>query len=150
MNIIDAFRQLGSYRAAARLCGTTDKTVKRAVERQQLGGPWTPRPRLSSKNTDAVMAIIGNAFAGPMVGSRPSGRCRASARRGLSGGRRNFRRAVFKGKAEWRQKRRLYRPVGANAVSAPVGGLDQVGDTTAPVLRRPGLESVSLHPLRGH
>jgi hypothetical protein len=24
MNIIDAFRQLGSYRAAARLCGTSD------------------------------------------------------------------------------------------------------------------------------
>ena len=24
MNIIDAFRQLGSYRAAARVCGTAD------------------------------------------------------------------------------------------------------------------------------
>lgn len=58
MNIIDAFRQLGSYRAAARVCGTTDKTVKRAIRRQQLAGPWTRRPRLSSKNTDAVMAII--------------------------------------------------------------------------------------------
>ena len=27
LNIIDAFHQLGSYRAAARLCGTTHKTV---------------------------------------------------------------------------------------------------------------------------
>jgi hypothetical protein len=37
LNIIDAFHQLGSYRAAARACGTTDKTVKRAVERHQAG-----------------------------------------------------------------------------------------------------------------
>ena len=58
MNVIDAFRQLGSYRAAARLCGTTDKTVKRAVQRQQAGGPWGRRARLLSKNTDSVMSDI--------------------------------------------------------------------------------------------
>src|SRR5260370_41414706 len=58
MNIIDAFGQLGSYGAAARLCGTTDKTVKRAVQRQQAGGPWQRRPRLLAKNTDTVMAGI--------------------------------------------------------------------------------------------
>jgi hypothetical protein len=37
LNIIDAYHQLGSYRAAALACGTTDKTVKRAIERQQAG-----------------------------------------------------------------------------------------------------------------
>src|SRR5260370_16222571 len=58
MNIIDAFGQLGSYRAAARLCGTTDKTVKRAVQRQQAGGPWQRRPRKLSENTDTVMSGI--------------------------------------------------------------------------------------------
>jgi hypothetical protein len=30
LNIIDAYRELGSYRAAALLCDTTDKTVCRA------------------------------------------------------------------------------------------------------------------------
>jgi len=44
VNIIDAFHQLGSYRAAARLLGTTHKTVRRAVERQRAGGPWSRRP----------------------------------------------------------------------------------------------------------
>jgi hypothetical protein len=38
MNIIDAYHEVGSYRAAALLCGTTDKTVRRAVERRQAGG----------------------------------------------------------------------------------------------------------------
>ena len=38
LNIIDAFHQLGSYRAAARLCHVTDKTVRRAVERHEAGG----------------------------------------------------------------------------------------------------------------
>ncbi len=37
MDIITAYQELGSYRAAARLCGTTDKTVKQIVERQQHG-----------------------------------------------------------------------------------------------------------------
>ncbi len=34
LDIITAYQELGSYRAAAKLCGTTDKTVKQIVERQ--------------------------------------------------------------------------------------------------------------------
>ncbi len=34
MDILAAFRELGSYRAAADLCGTTHKTVRRILERQ--------------------------------------------------------------------------------------------------------------------
>jgi hypothetical protein len=34
LDIINAYQELGSYRAAAQLCGTTDKTVKRVVERE--------------------------------------------------------------------------------------------------------------------
>jgi transposase len=44
LNIIDAYQQLGSYRAAAQLCGISDLTVKRVVERQRTGGPWQRRP----------------------------------------------------------------------------------------------------------
>lgn len=33
MDIISAYQQVGSYRAAAELCHTTPKTVKRAVEK---------------------------------------------------------------------------------------------------------------------
>jgi len=110
MNIIDAFQQLGSYRAAAQLCGTTDKTVKRAVQRQQAGGPWIRRPRPTSKNTDAIMSIIGERVRG--TDGRISAKRllpRASAA-GYQGSARNFRRAVSAVKTEWRRKRRLYRP----------------------------------------
>ena len=31
LDILNAYRETGSYRAAARLCHTTDKTVKRVV-----------------------------------------------------------------------------------------------------------------------
>jgi hypothetical protein len=36
------------------LLGTTHKTVRRAVERQQAGGPWSRRPRPISKKTDRL------------------------------------------------------------------------------------------------
>jgi hypothetical protein len=63
MNIIDAFRQLGSYRAAARLCGTTDKTVKRAVERQRVGAPWIASR--SSRTAMFTCASGGSSVRGP-------------------------------------------------------------------------------------
>ncbi len=58
MDIITAYQELGSYRAAAKLCGTTDKTVKQIVERQQLGqlaSRTSPRP---VQNTDSVRDLI--------------------------------------------------------------------------------------------
>jgi hypothetical protein len=58
VNIIDAYHELGSYRAAARLCGTTDKTVRRTIERQQAGGPWFRRPRPVTRNTDPVLSVL--------------------------------------------------------------------------------------------
>ena len=110
LNIIDAFHQLGSYRAAARACGTTDKTVKRAVERHQAGGPWVRRPRPLSKNTDAVLAVIAKrveATDGRISAKRLVPVARAA---GYTGSARNLRRAVAKVKRAWRQTRRLYRP----------------------------------------
>ncbi len=110
VNIIDAFHQLGSYRAAARLLGTTHKTVRRAVERQQVGGPWSRRPRPISKNTDQIIALIGDrvrATDGRISAKRLLPSARAA---GYQGSARNFRRAVSKVKMEWRQKRRIFRP----------------------------------------
>jgi len=34
MDIISAYREIGSYHGAAKICSTTPKTVKRVVERQ--------------------------------------------------------------------------------------------------------------------
>ncbi|WP_353357601.1 helix-turn-helix domain-containing protein, partial [Intrasporangium sp. DVR] len=37
MDIIAAYQQVGTYRAAAEICGTTHKTVKRVIERHEAG-----------------------------------------------------------------------------------------------------------------
>ena len=58
MDIITAYQELGSYRAAAKLCGTTDKTVKQIVERQQLGQLAYRTPPRPAHNTDAVRDLI--------------------------------------------------------------------------------------------
>jgi transposase len=110
LNIIDAFHQLGSYRAAARLCNVTDKTVRRAVQRQEAGGPWVRRPRPTSRNTDAVVSVIWERVRrtdGRISAKRLLPAARAA---GYKGSARNLRRAVAKVKAEWRQKRRIFRP----------------------------------------
>ena len=38
MDIISAYREVGSYRGAAAICGTTPKTVKRVIARHEAGG----------------------------------------------------------------------------------------------------------------
>jgi len=56
LEIINAYRELGSYHAAAKLCGTTHKTVRRIVERQQ-GAPPAERPR-RPRTADVVVDLI--------------------------------------------------------------------------------------------
>ena len=69
MNIISTYREVGTYRGAAELCGTTHKTVKRAVERAEAGGPPPQEPR--PRNFDAVRDLVaerGGEVAGPDLG----------------------------------------------------------------------------------
>jgi hypothetical protein len=44
MNIVSTYREVGTYRGAAELCGTTHKTVKPVVERAEAGGPPARAP----------------------------------------------------------------------------------------------------------
>ena len=37
MDVIAAYRDVGSYRGAAAICGTTHKTVKRIIEAHEAG-----------------------------------------------------------------------------------------------------------------
>ena len=43
MDVLAAYREVGSYRGAAEMCGTTHKTVKRIVERHNAGGAGPER-----------------------------------------------------------------------------------------------------------
>lgn len=102
MDIISAYREVGTYRGAAEMCGTTHKTVRRVIERFEAGDtppPRQPRPR----NYDTVTEIVAERIA--------SSRGRISAKRllpiaaaaGYTGSDRNFRRLVADEKTKWRK-----------------------------------------------
>ena len=107
LDILSAYRELGSYRAAAALCGTTHRTVRHVVERQ--GRPPVERPP-RPKTTDPLGVLIADrvrATDGRISAKRLLPTCRAA---GYTGSARHLRRAVAAAKADWRRDRREYRP----------------------------------------
>lgn len=109
MDIIDAYQDLGSYRAAAHLCGTTHKTVRRMVERREAGEEeWRSASR--PKHTDSYLDLIRTrvkATDGRISAKRLLPLAQAA---GYTASARTFRRAVAEVKAAWRRERRIYRP----------------------------------------
>ena len=109
MDIVNAYEQLGSYRAAAQLCGTTHKTVRRLIERRSAGEEvmqYRPRP----KATDPYLALIEakvRSTDGRISAKRLLPQAQAA---GYTGSARSFRRAVAEVKALHRKERRVYRP----------------------------------------
>ncbi len=103
MDIISAYQQVGSYRAAAQLCGTTHKTVKRVVEKFEAGG--SPSPRVERvHNYDAVAELVAERVdksQGRMSAKRMLPIARAA---GYDGSARNFRRLVAEAKVLWRNE----------------------------------------------
>lgn len=109
MDIVHAYQEVGSYRAAAALCGTTPKTVKRVIARR-AAGETGPRRATVPRNTDGVTELIAErvrASDGRISAKRLLPVARAA---GYGGSARNFRRAVARAKAGWRGQRRTYRP----------------------------------------
>ena len=101
MDIISAFREVGTYRGAAELCGTTHKTVKRHVERAE-SGESTRAER--TRNYDRVRDLVDDrvkASAGRISAKRLLPIARAA---GYEGSPRNFRRLVAESKALWRKE----------------------------------------------
>lgn len=110
MNIVAAYEQVGTYRGAAALCGTTHKTVKRVIEENRLGQPPDRPRRITSSNTDVVRDLVAEkvrATDGRISAKRLLPAARAA---GYSGSARNFRRAVADAKKTWARRRRIYRP----------------------------------------
>jgi transposase len=99
MDINAVYREVGTYRGAAEICGTTHKTVKRVV----LAGAVDPAgSELVVHNYDAVRELV--------VARVVKTQGRISAKRllpvataaGYTGSARNFRRLVAEAKAAWR------------------------------------------------
>ncbi len=107
LDILSAYHELGSFRAAAALCGTTPKTVRRVVERRSQ--PVAEQPR-RSQSTDPFAGLIAErvrATDGRISAKRLLPLCQAA---GFGGSLRHFRRAVAEAKRAWRGQRRVYRP----------------------------------------
>ena len=77
MDIISAYREVGTYRGAAEVTGTTHKTVKRVIARYEAGGA-APERASRGHNYDGVAELVAG-----RVG-QTSGRI--SAKRLLPGG----------------------------------------------------------------
>jgi transposase len=107
MEIVNAYELVGSYRGAAELCGTTHKTVKRVIERREVG---QAERRVVAGNTAGVQALITDRVRtsdGRISAKRLLPIVRAA---GYTGSARNLRRAVADAKTTWKRQRRTYRP----------------------------------------
>jgi hypothetical protein len=99
MDIIAACQQVGTFRGAAAMCGTTHKTVKRIIERAEAGGK-PPARRVRERNYDSVSALVADraaATSGRISAKRLLSAVRAA---GYAGSLRNFRRLVAVAKQE--------------------------------------------------
>jgi transposase len=110
LDIINAYEETGSLRAAAALCGTTHKTVKRVLERrvagQRPGRRREPRLGLAEEFTDLIFGKV-KATDGRITAKRLLPLVRAA---GYAGSARTLRRAVAAQKVKWKRARRVYRP----------------------------------------
>ena len=103
MDVIAAYREVGTYRGAAEICGTTHKTVRRVIERAEAGETAGPGPGPRARNYDAVTELVAarlKASKGRMSAKRLLPVARAA---GYVGSSRNFRRLVAEQKALWRR-----------------------------------------------
>ena len=101
MDILAAYREVGSYRGAAAICGTTHKTVRRVVERHDAGGA-APVRNGRGHNYDEVRALVTDRVRvsqGRISAKRLLPAARAA---GYGGSARNFRRLVAQVRAAWR------------------------------------------------
>src|SRR4051812_43963511 len=102
MDVIAAYRDVGTYRGAAAICGTTHKTVRRIIEAHEAasagGAPAARVPR--SRNYDEVGELVASSV--KKTGGRISAKRLLPARAaGYAGSDRNFRRVVADAKRAW-------------------------------------------------
>src|SRR6266702_1721951 len=102
MDVIAAYQQVGTYRGAAAMCGTTHKTVKRIIERAEAGGK-SPDRAGRDHNYDLVAELVADRVAvtrGRISAKRLLAAAKAAGYRGSA---RNFRRLVAEAKRTWRR-----------------------------------------------
>ena len=102
MDIISAYREVGTYRGAAALSGTTPKTVKRVIARHQAGG-GAPERSPRERNFDVVAGLVADRVAKSQGRISAKRLLPAAGAAGYGGSPRNFRRLVAAQKQLWRR-----------------------------------------------
>ena len=105
MDVLAAYREVGSFRGAATICGTTHKTVRRIVEAHEASsaGQQSPGRKDRGHNYDEVVDVVARMVT-KTHGRISAKRLLPAARTaGYEGSARNFRRLVADQKALWRQ-----------------------------------------------
>ena len=102
MDIISAYREVGTYRGAAVISGTTHKTVKRVIARHEAGGACAGarcRGAITTTPSPELVAERVKTTSGRISAKRLLPAARAA---GYAGSARNFRRLVAAAKQAWR------------------------------------------------
>ena len=99
LDVITAYRQVGTYRGAAEMCGITHKTVKRIIDRSQAAADRVERRR----NYESVRTLVAHEI-DETKGKISAKRLLPTARAGgYAGSDRNFRRLVAQERSKYRQ-----------------------------------------------
>ncbi len=99
LDVITAYREVGTYRGAAEICGVTHKTVKRIVTRDQAQQERVER----RKNYESFRGLVARELKdtnGKLSAKRLLPKAKAA---GYEGSARNFRRLVATERAKYRQ-----------------------------------------------
>lgn len=102
MDVIAAYREVGTYRGAAAMCGTTHKTAKRIIEVHEAGKEVPPPRSARVRNYDIVAEVVAarvKKTSGRISAKRLLPEAKAA---GYDGSARNFRRLVARSKRDWR------------------------------------------------
>jgi transposase len=102
MDIISAYREVGTYRGAAAISGTTPKTVKRVIDRHDLQDP-PPARAVRDHNYDDVAGLVADRVAKTSARISAKRLLPAAQATGYEGSARNFRRLVAEQKRLWRR-----------------------------------------------
>jgi transposase len=104
MNVVAAYKDVGTFRGAAAMCGVDAKTVKRKVhahERGELDEEHASRAPVP-KNTDGVRALVAERVVATKARISAKRLLPAARAAGYTGSPRNFRRVVAAEKKAWR------------------------------------------------
>ena len=104
MDVVAAYRDVGTYRGAAEMCGVDPKTVKRKVLAHEVGELEVERAVRAAvpRNTDVVRQLVERRVAETKAKISAKRLLPAARAAGYAGSARNFRRLVAEAKKAWR------------------------------------------------